>query len=263
MGSGVSSRPKHVAVSKSEDVSITTGTKAIDAHKEHQSPDINEVPSKFLMNVTENVEEDGDKQENNEQENVEDEEEERLMFMNSEDMNLDTEAGEFFANMSLSLGMDNNDHLFNLLYFDEGHSSTFGAVMNSVQQETLALHSSNNTPYKLKPASESAIAGLGSEIFIPTETSERECQVCKDEMEKGCQIIRIPACNHYFHEECLIRWIKLQGWCPVCRAEICLPTSSPNKESKSGKECRDSPQELDVVRQLFMDDSAEGKDSTI
>lgn len=135
---------------------------------------------------------------------------------------------EMFAHTALSLGMDNDDLLFNMMYFSE-NGGTFGTVMNSIQQETLALHSADNTPYKLKPASESAIAQLPREVFPGPDPAslggagryeELECAVCRDEIEVGSEILRIPHCSHYFHEECLTRWIKLQGWCPICRCNI-------------------------------------------
>jgi len=250
MGSGISSRPRPVSVSNMTDVSVVS-SKSSEILKDDIKQDV-EGHAKIVIRDEHDGENEKHERDGND---IEEDEDERLAFMDGGEMNFDSEAGEFFANTALSLGMDNNDLLFNLLYFDDGHASTFGSVMNSVQQETLALHSSNNTPYKLKPASESAIAGLAVELFIPAECSERECSVCKDEMEKGCQIVRIPACSHYFHEECLIRWIKLQGWCPVCRAEICLPSPASAKESKSGK--AKSPVSA-VSRTLFVD--SEGKE---
>ena len=118
---------------------------------------------------------------------------------------------ELFSHTAMSLDMNNDDLLFNLLYFGDGNNSNFGAVLNNAQQETIALHSENNTPYKLKPASESTIAGMTVEYFCPgeTDTHELECAVCKDDIEIESEILRIPACKHYFHKDCLVRWIKL------------------------------------------------------
>lgn len=208
MGSGISSRPKPPVVASAVVKSISDELSDTKPTAEIRNKDIrSESNSKFKIH--EDVEED-EKVDNEQDHDVEDGDgEERVEFVDPEDEAMYNEAGEFFAHTALALGMDNQDLLFNLMYFDDGNSSTFGAMMNSVQQETLALHSSNNTPYKLKPASESAIAGLGSETFVGGDDDEKECAVCKDEMEKGCQIVRIPACSHFFHEECLIRWIKL------------------------------------------------------
>ena len=128
-------------------------------------------------------------------------------------------AAEMFAHTALSLGMDNDDLLFNLMYFDDGHAGTFGSVMNNVQTETLALHSENNTPYKLKPATKHAISGLHRKILgvdIPPAgqgaagtQGDCECAVCKDDIEEGSDVLQIPTCQHFFHEECLLRWINL------------------------------------------------------
>ena len=61
-----------------------------------------------------------------------------------------------------SLEMDNEDLLFNMLYFAEQDNggvgvgvgmSCMGRVINNAMSEAVALHSDNNTPYKLKPAS--------------------------------------------------------------------------------------------------------------
>lgn len=128
-----------------------------------------------------------------------------------------TAAAEMFSHTAMSLGMDNDDLLFNLMYFNEGQNSTFGAMMDGVQSETLALHSENNTPYKLKPASTSAISGLTRMQFgvdLGQTQEERvhlecECAVCKDDIEEDMAVLQIPSCQHFFHEECLLRWINL------------------------------------------------------
>lgn len=125
-------------------------------------------------------------------------------------------VAEMFAHTALSLGMDNEDLLFNLMYFSEAENATLGSVMEGVQNETLALHSQNNTPYKLKPASERAVRGLHHKVFgVTLHSDECECQVCKDEIEVQSDVIQIPSCQHFFHEECLLRWIKLVSLPPA------------------------------------------------
>merc|ERR1711916_255593 len=101
-------------------------------------------------------------------------------------------------------------------------TSNIGAICETAVTETLAAHSEGNTPYKLRPASEKV-----QNEFEP-ETLNREmlgledyeCVICKDEMEDGCRISLLKKCKHCFHAECFLRWIKLQGWCPVCRTNI-------------------------------------------
>jgi hypothetical protein len=119
-------------------------------------------------------------------------------------------AADVFAQTAMSLGLDNDDLIFNMMYFDDGTVSNFGTMMNTMQQETLALHSENNTPYKLNPANEKAISHLIQEKYKRSDAeSDNECAVCKDDIEDDADITRIPQCKHFFHSECLSRWIQL------------------------------------------------------
>jgi hypothetical protein len=128
---------------------------------------------------------------------------------------------EMFDQTAMSLEMDREDLIFNLLYFGGGDMSNINTALSNAREETVALHSENNTPYKLRPAPTTAIEGLKSESLLHLdELDSIDCSICKDDMEVGVQVVFLPNCAHCFHKECLIRWIKLQGFCPVCRATI-------------------------------------------
>lgn len=140
--------------------------------------------------------------------------------MTEEDMEA---SAEMFANTAMSLGMENDELLFNLMYFgDMGcNDMNFSAVVSNALDETVALHSANNTPYKLHPASLDKISYLATtEIIEELDEDKCECAVCKDIMCIGDQTITLPICHHQFHADCITRWLKLQGWCPFCRAPI-------------------------------------------
>lgn len=48
----------------------------------------------------------------------------------------------------------------------------------------------------------------------------KRCAVCLDDFESGEQVLLTP-CNHMFHEDCIIPWVRSHGQCPVCRFAIC------------------------------------------
>ena len=117
---------------------------------------------------------------------------------------------EMFAHTAMSLGLEQEDLLFNLLYFGGGALPDFNSAVSNARDETLALHSENNTPYKLRPADSSIIELLKScPLHSIEELDDSDCAVCKEEMEINTEVIFIPSCSHCFHKECLIRWISL------------------------------------------------------
>jgi hypothetical protein len=56
---------------------------------------------------------------------------------------------------------------------------------------------------------------------------ENSCAVCKDEFNLGEECLSMP-CNHYFHENCILPWLKERNSCPICRYE--LPTDDADFE---------------------------------
>ncbi|EDK31529.2 zinc finger, C3HC4 type (RING finger) protein (macronuclear) [Tetrahymena thermophila SB210] len=48
---------------------------------------------------------------------------------------------------------------------------------------------------------------------------EEQCSVCLIEFQESDQI-RITICDHIFHSECLLQWLKSQENCPNCRKDL-------------------------------------------
>ncbi|GMP67606.1 hypothetical protein CsSME_00027536 [Camellia sinensis var. sinensis] len=59
---------------------------------------------------------------------------------------------------------------------------------------------------------------VGKEI-VEDEEGKR-CAICLDDFEPK-QWVTLTPCNHMFHEECIVPWVKSHGQCPVCRFAIC------------------------------------------
>lgn len=73
------------------------------------------------------------------------------------------------------------------------------------------------------PASEEAIKNLQliKVEDLPENCKDQECSICKSELniDNEDKIYCMP-CKHYFHEKCLIQWLKLNNTCPLCRHQI-------------------------------------------
>ncbi|KAI0136002.1 hypothetical protein F4776DRAFT_114927 [Hypoxylon sp. NC0597] len=72
------------------------------------------------------------------------------------------------------------------------------------------------------PASEETIANLPKknldEVMLGPEL-KGECTICIDDMKIGDEVVVLP-CKHWFHEQCVVLWLKQHNTCPICRAPI-------------------------------------------
>ena len=55
------------------------------------------------------------------------------------------------------------------------------------------------------------------EAELPTDI--RECSICLDNFTVGCSRKTLP-CWHGFHEECVDKWLRTNGSCPICKHYI-------------------------------------------
>ena len=82
------------------------------------------------------------------------------------------------------------------------------------------------------PASQRAIDNL-KKIEIDENNiknlNEELCNVCLEDYKIG-QISNKLDCGHYFHDKCILQWLKMRNTCPICRTE--LESNDPNYEKR-------------------------------
>ncbi|KAL6187696.1 hypothetical protein ACLB2K_039091 [Fragaria x ananassa] len=82
------------------------------------------------------------------------------------------------------------------------------------------------------PASKASIAAMPT-VEIK-ESSGGECPICLDQFEVGGEAKQMP-CNHVFHGDCVEKWLKVHGTCPVCRFRMPADEEEePEKKNESG-----------------------------
>jgi integrator complex subunit 11 len=48
---------------------------------------------------------------------------------------------------------------------------------------------------------------------------DAECCICLSMYEDGCELHTLP-CNHHFHAPCIVKWLKMNATCPLCKFNI-------------------------------------------
>ncbi|RZC61755.1 hypothetical protein C5167_023546 [Papaver somniferum] len=48
---------------------------------------------------------------------------------------------------------------------------------------------------------------------------DAECCICLTSYDDGAEIHGLP-CNHHFHETCIVKWLKINASCPLCKFNI-------------------------------------------
>lgn len=115
-------------------------------------------------------------------------------------------------------------------------------ILGNYHQEESSMESiinyiMSNDPnrYGNPPASKKSVEALEkmevNESFLKffTNKNENSCSVCKDEFECKQQLVNLP-CKHFFHDECILPWLKERNTCPTCRHE--LPTDDADFETR-------------------------------
>ncbi|KAG6038742.1 hypothetical protein E4U41_003769 [Claviceps citrina] len=86
------------------------------------------------------------------------------------------------------------------------------------------------------PASEEALGKLDrrpvDQQMLEPE-GQVECSICIDDMEVG-QTAVFLRCKHWFHEDCVVLWLKEHNTCPVCRTPIEKNNRAGNRSAAGG-----------------------------
>ncbi|KAJ2907343.1 RING finger domain-containing protein [Zalerion maritima] len=91
-------------------------------------------------------------------------------------------------------------------------------AMDRILSQLMEQNQGSNAP---PPASDEAMRNLPrrplDNEMLPEGTGE--CTICIQDVELGEEMVVLP-CTHWFHEDCIMHWLREHGTCPICRQPI-------------------------------------------
>ncbi|XP_024530267.1 E3 ubiquitin-protein ligase At1g12760 [Selaginella moellendorffii] len=61
---------------------------------------------------------------------------------------------------------------------------------------------------------------------------DAECCICLSSYEDDAELRELP-CNHHFHGSCIVKWLRINATCPLCKYNIIHRSSSSSRRSDS------------------------------
>ena len=118
---------------------------------------------------------------------------------------------------------DNNNQINNLIN-DESNEDNYDE--NSEEEENEEEENEeeeNNDLHIFKLKKDKFILNLNEfqykHIKKYTKNKEKKCPICLLKY-KGPDIIKEFPCNHIYHKNCILKWLKKSNICPLCKYDI-------------------------------------------
>lgn len=97
------------------------------------------------------------------------------------------------------------------------------------------LMEANPTSNAAPPATEEGLKNLErkpvSKEMLDNQ-DKTECSICIDDISEGDMSLYLP-CKHWFHEQCVVLWLKEHNTCPICRTPI--ETQEARREARAAR----------------------------
>ncbi|XP_062076050.1 uncharacterized protein LOC133780196 [Humulus lupulus] len=74
----------------------------------------------------------------------------------------------------------------------------------------------DDVPINFVAASEKSIEKLEK---VQIKDDQVSCSICLENMSVGLEATRL-FCGHRYHEECIVEWLQISKFCPLCRDEL-------------------------------------------
>lgn len=82
---------------------------------------------------------------------------------------------------------------------------------------------------ELNTEGEGGILAAGTDKERTISAEDAECCICLAKYEDNDDIRELP-CNHFFHKECVDKWLKINALCPLCKTAVYTTSTSTDAD---------------------------------
>ncbi|KAI3454050.1 hypothetical protein Pfo_010713 [Paulownia fortunei] len=114
--------------------------------------------------------------------------------------------------------------IISVLGFREDFSQNRGATQDSINslptyKFKVKKNKSGNDKENSSGAGEGGIVAAGTEKERAVSGEDAVCCICLAKYVNNDELRELP-CSHFFHKECVDKWLKINASCPLCKAEV-------------------------------------------
>ncbi|GFP81497.1 E3 ubiquitin-protein ligase at4g11680 [Phtheirospermum japonicum] len=112
--------------------------------------------------------------------------------------------------------------IISVLGFREDFAQNRGATQDSINSlPTYKFKAKKNKSSNDKEmgAAEGGIVAAGTEKERAISGEDAVCCICLAKYVNNDELRELP-CSHFFHKECVDKWLKINASCPLCKAEV-------------------------------------------
>lgn len=124
-------------------------------------------------------------------------------------INSNNKAREFVKNFNSNFFVRENEHLYCNDKNCKGHDQKI--ISEYIKVHLIDLY--KELENKKNITCDNYIKNLGEIHDI-----DDNCAICKEKMDCGGNIKL--GCNHCYHKDCILPWLKISNYCPLCRYRL-------------------------------------------
>ncbi|KAK9052785.1 hypothetical protein SSX86_029415 [Deinandra increscens subsp. villosa] len=114
--------------------------------------------------------------------------------------------------------------IISVLGFREDLSQNRGATTESINslptyKFKIKKHKHGNNKESHTGASEGGVVAAGTEHERVVSGEDAVCCICLAKYANNDELRELP-CTHFFHKDCVDKWLKINASCPLCKSEV-------------------------------------------